>query len=384
MASASILIVARNAEKTIERAVVSALVQGDYSIVLVDDCSDDATVAVAKSVGGECLQVISVQKHTTLGAARQLGLESLSTAYCGLLDADDEMLPGRMDRLVDVLEAESSDAIFDEIELCDGATGERISTLRIPSFIEEYSLCRLFERNYLPGIGQMVFRVEVFQKIGYDVGVHGPEDTDIVLRALLAGVRISLYRESGYRMYHYTNSVSRKLDRQNDELKRVLRKHSYDQVENLYRSANFEEEVVFWGLYSLAIFRDDCAAAKSYLRKVESVAGEGSRILEVGGPLPMSEEWRLAFANGVCELLWGSASEASGRFRSILGDSPEVLNNLGVAEARLDRFDEANLLFKQALELSPRYLDAQINSKNPSSMSITRLPLRRQRSRNMY
>lgn len=387
MSKASILIVARNAASTIGRAMSSAIEQGDYPIVLVDDASSDDTVARAKAVGLEQVRVVRVEAHRALGAARQLGLESIDTEYCVLLDADDALLPGRVDRLVGVMEREKTDAVFDEIELWDGEKDRFIRNLPIPGFLKESaSLCRLFERNYLPGIGQMAFRTAFFQEIGYDVEVHGPEDTDIVLRALVAGATFSLCRELGYRMYHGAASVSRNLSRQNSELRRVLKKHSYERVADLYREAGYDRRISLWGQYSLAVFREDREAIESFLDELEGDRRDLDQVLEPNGPLPKTERWRLAFARGSLCLLAADAVGASLCFQEAAADSSaaDVFNNLGVSEALMGNSDTARECFEKALAIFPGYVDAEANIRDPKSYSVTRLPLRQQPSRDFY
>lgn len=387
MSNATILIVARNAASTIERAVRSAVEQAGASILLVDDDSEDQTVPRAQAIGGERLRIVRVEEHATLGAARQLGLESIDTEFCVLLDADDELLPGRVGRLIETMEQEETDAVFDEIELWDEKRNEFLKHLSIPTFLENgSSLCRLFERNYLPGIGQMGFRAAFFKQIGYDKSVHGPEDTDIVLRALVAGARFSLIRKIGYRMYHNAVSVSRNLSRQNEELKSVLEKHSYERVEALYRDAGYSRRIALWATHALAIFRHDNKQADHCLNALEGFILDPGEVLELTGPLSMGEGARLEFARGVQALIGGSGGDAQERFERVMKweENPEVLNNLGVAEAMLGNRDRAEAFFRRALEAFPAFVDARKNLSDSGSRAFTRLPLRRQASRDLY
>lgn len=384
---ATILVVARNAAATIERAIGSAMEQGPYPIVMVDDDSSDDTVARVKALAGERARIVPVDSHGALGSARQRGLEAIETEYGVLLDADDALLPGRVDRLVATMESEGADAVFDEVELYE-EKGDRLGkVLLIPGFLNGGdSLCRLFERNYLPGIGQMGFRAAVFKKIGYDTQAHGPEDTDIVLRALAAGVKISLIRKVGYRMYHSPDSVSRDLNRQNAELARVLRKHDYDQVASMYRNAGYTERIGLWGRHSLATFRGDLPAMAEFLGLIEESPFDWDSVMEPEGPVPMTEKWRIGFARGVLCLLEEDARSACSHFQAIVSeaDAAEVFNNWGVAETMLGRWESARERFEKALEFFPGYADATQNLRDASTRRITQLPLRRQPSRNLY
>ena len=95
MSNDSILIVARNAASTIDRAMLSVFRQGNYPIVLMGDDSSDDTVARPKAMGMERLRVVTVAAHSQLGAARQLGLESIDTEFFDdiCIAADDPARP---------------------------------------------------------------------------------------------------------------------------------------------------------------------------------------------------------------------------------------------------------------------------------------------------
>src|ERR1044071_4995870 len=94
----TVLLAARNAESTIAPAVSPVIEQSD-EIVLEDDISTDATVAGARAVAGVRLRVLTRPHHGPLGATRQAALEHVATPFAAWLDADDEFLPGRIQRL---------------------------------------------------------------------------------------------------------------------------------------------------------------------------------------------------------------------------------------------------------------------------------------------
>ena len=102
------MIAARNAAATIERAMESAVAQDGCSIVLVDDFSTDDTVALAKEIGGTRLGVVRPARHQSLGLTRQAGLDAVTTPFGVWLDSDDELLPGRVARLIGALESDQA------------------------------------------------------------------------------------------------------------------------------------------------------------------------------------------------------------------------------------------------------------------------------------
>lgn len=97
-----------NAESTISRAIASALAQEwpDAEIVIVDDCSTDASVqAVQDAIKGHAnARLIVHETNTGPAGARQTILDNAKGDFLAFFDDDDESLPARIrtqhDRIV--------------------------------------------------------------------------------------------------------------------------------------------------------------------------------------------------------------------------------------------------------------------------------------------
>ncbi len=386
--AATVLIAARNAEGTIERAVRSALAQGDIPIVVIDDGSSDATVDRARACGGSRVEILHSEAPHGLGRARQAGLGAVATPFCIWLDADDELLPGRVARLVGSLEAVGADAAFDGAALVDGPSGRWLRTLPMPDFLGGgHAACRLFERNYLPGPAWPALRTATARTIGYDVDYPTGDDVDFIFRALTAGARFVFLDEIGYRQHAYPASLSRDLSQQRLCYRRALLKHGYSAVASQYRQAGLGRRVALWGLVSMAIFREEYAEAAGFLDTVARLIVDPAEVLEPTGPCPRSEGWREAFFRGTLGLLGGAAVEAAGTAlerAGRFGETAEGCNNRGVALARIGRAGDASAQWRRALDLSPGYRDPRTNLAAAQPSAITTHPLRMQPSRREY
>jgi glycosyltransferase involved in cell wall biosynthesis len=384
---ATIIIAARDAAATIERAVRSATVQGDCKILLVDDFSSDDTVARAQGCAGGRLQVVSPASHQTLGVARQTGLAAIETEYGIWLDADDELLPGRVEHMVASLEGEGADLTSDEVELYDGPTGRYREILHIPPFLKgHHPLARLFERNYLPGIGVIGFRTDFALRIGYDTLLHGAEDMDFVLRAVAAGGQFCLLVSPGYRQYAYPSSISRNVENQRRMYRSALRKHQYQAVEKLLRSAGYDDRITAWALASMAIFREDYAQALSFVAALEAMHHDPEEVIEPQGPCPRPEGWLISFYRGTLFLLMNQAAEAI----FALEDAQRILptaegaNNLGAARMASEDTAGAQMHFEESLALYPEYRNAQHNLSGRAPVLVATHPLRCASARRDY
>lgn len=86
----SIIIPVFNAEKYIAETITSAINQTwkNIEILIIDDCSDDASFTIAKSFESEKLKVFQQQKKGA-SAARNKGIKEAKGNYIQFLDADD-------------------------------------------------------------------------------------------------------------------------------------------------------------------------------------------------------------------------------------------------------------------------------------------------------
>ena len=363
----TVLILARNASSTIARAIRSARAERPSQIIVIDHASRDGTSEEAGRLRGDDLVVITAGEEATRGAARQMGLDRVTTLFGMWLDGGDELLPGRGARLIGQLEAHEADFAFDEIDLHDGATGAFIRRLEMPALIGgRRQMVRLFERNYLPGVGVPLFRTAAAREIGFDVSLPGAEDYDFVLRAVVAGRGIVLARQAGYRQFE-TDSTSSRDDADSPITKAVLRKHAPRTVEHLFRSAGYHERTIAWGMISFLTMRGDYGLALAWLDKLP----QGSR---------------REFQRGTLLAALGRHAEALDPLQQAYDEAgvPELLNNFGVVLAALGRTAEANSLFADALRELPEYSDASANLLAERPTRLTLLPLRREHVRSGY
>lgn len=99
----SIIIPTYNAEKVISRTIKSITSQsfdGEIEIIIVDDCSNDNTVEIAKAKG---YRVISLSENTGgPNKGRNIGLRNAIGDYICFLDQDDEFLQGKIKTQIEI------------------------------------------------------------------------------------------------------------------------------------------------------------------------------------------------------------------------------------------------------------------------------------------
>ena len=98
METLSVIIPAYRAEKYLAEAVRSVRSQswpGAIEVVIVDDGSDDGTLALARELG----DVVRTKARGGAASARNLGLRAAGGDFLFLLDADDRLISGTLEGL---------------------------------------------------------------------------------------------------------------------------------------------------------------------------------------------------------------------------------------------------------------------------------------------
>ncbi|HVG49931.1 MAG TPA: glycosyltransferase family 2 protein [Rubellimicrobium sp.] len=217
----AVLIAAHNAQATIGAAVRSALQSPLVAeVILVSDGSTDATAQVASQAAGpdERLRVLELPRNFGPAEARNRGISMARAEFVALLDADDEILPGRFEAL---LARRDWDLAADNILFASDPLAPLPSWALVPEGPPAFDVLTLaeFVRGNLtqPGRprGELGFLKPVISRafmdragLRYDPRLRLGEDYDFYVRAFLAGGRFLLTRRPGYLAHVRLNSLS--------------------------------------------------------------------------------------------------------------------------------------------------------------------------------
>lgn len=114
----SIIIPAHNESKTIVKCLNSIFTQkadkSKYEVIVVDDFSEDKTseVVLSNFGGFPNLKVIRTSININCGPARNLGYQNSSGEYIWCIDADDDIYPDCLDKIIEKLEKTNVDCLY--------------------------------------------------------------------------------------------------------------------------------------------------------------------------------------------------------------------------------------------------------------------------------
>jgi glycosyltransferase involved in cell wall biosynthesis len=102
----SIVITTYNRARIVRRCIDSCLTQSfeDFEIVVVDDGSSDDTAAIlAESYGDPRLRVVAHEANRGINPSRRTGASDARGEWVVVIDSDDELLPGALERLHELI-----------------------------------------------------------------------------------------------------------------------------------------------------------------------------------------------------------------------------------------------------------------------------------------
>ncbi|MEZ4986565.1 MAG: glycosyltransferase family 2 protein [Saprospiraceae bacterium] len=181
----AVVIPAFNAASCIRRAVESCLLQEgvEVEIVIVDNNSSDHTREVVTTLINEYPGKIRLIEEHKQGApaARNTGWKNCAADIIQFLDADDELLPGKLKRQLNLIRKHKADMIIGTPLLVDGNTREVLEVWEdIWKGVAHGSHCGQTSAN--------LYSIHSLREVGgwtNDIS-HG-QDTDLLLKLLCRG-----------------------------------------------------------------------------------------------------------------------------------------------------------------------------------------------------
>lgn len=180
----SVITVSHNRPSLLRRSISSALSQTftDYELIIVDDSSGDECEEVVGSFGDARIQFVKVKPPITAAAAENVGIGLAKGRYVAFLDDDDEWLPQKLSRQLEVF-AKSGDSVglvYSGFEYVDEVKGY---SKPMPATIRGRVFDRLLEGCFIWANSSVMVRADVLAEVGgFDEVMTSIHDWDLYLK----------------------------------------------------------------------------------------------------------------------------------------------------------------------------------------------------------
>jgi len=197
----SVVIPTYNRENHIKKAVMSVLNQTypNFEIIIVDDASNDETVALAKSVDDPRIIVIVLPTNTAGTLPRNIGIERSNGEYIALLDSDDLWTPLKLEKQLDFIKDVDTDKFlcFTDLILFD-KNAEKLKS-NTPLLQEQDIMDYIFVDDNCVQTSSFLFPNHLGKEVLFDTNVRKHQDWDFCLRL----------REARAKFYHLPEPLVR-------------------------------------------------------------------------------------------------------------------------------------------------------------------------------
>ena len=202
---------------------VQAQTMGDWELILVDDCSRDDSLAVARefAAADPRIRVFAQDVNGGPGAARNRALDEARGDWVAVFDSDDVMRPDRLQRLLIRAREDGAQVVADNQLICDGelqaqrlfidlAHAAALREVDLAGFIDS---SRLYARMPDLGFLKPLIRRDLIARSGarYDEGLRVGEDFHFLVEVLAAGAVLHLEPEPLYLYRKHGSSISHRL-----------------------------------------------------------------------------------------------------------------------------------------------------------------------------
>ncbi|MDJ0534564.1 MAG: glycosyltransferase [Xenococcaceae cyanobacterium MO_207.B15] len=206
----SIIIPCFNKEKWLKEAIDSCLNQTypHIEVIVIDDGSTDNSLEIIKSYGTKIIWETGENRGANY--ARNRGFVLSSGSYIQYLDADDYLLPEKIERQVNFLEETGADVVYSDEKhiryLPDGKS--LITDIKFDGLPEDTLELFLFCKVYIQTANPLFKREIVANSSGWDETLKAAQDIDFFRSVAMDGARF-IYQPGCYLVYRRYESDDR-------------------------------------------------------------------------------------------------------------------------------------------------------------------------------
>lgn len=207
----SIIVPCFNAEKWLREAIESCFQQSYklIEVIVIDDGSRDGSLEAIESYDGKVIWETGPNRGGNY--ARNRGIELSKGEYIQYLDADDYLLPDKIERQVKFLEETGADIVYGDVNyqyhLGNGEIVQEPVNISGVSGNCKDVLESLLAYGCLPPIAYLFKKSTIVNSIKWDETLKCGQDRDFLISLLIKGAKI-IYQPGYYSVYRKYGNVT--------------------------------------------------------------------------------------------------------------------------------------------------------------------------------
>lgn len=206
----SVIVPTHNRAHLLSRAIDSILYQNYRNIeiiVVVDACSDN-TLEVLKQYNDERIKIIVSEQNLGGAGARNKGMKEAKGKYIAFLDDDDEWLPGKLTKQINLLKQNDNTVLVASAFIQFGDVKKQV--IKLPEII---TLKELYYKNYIGSFSFCLVRANKLKGLFINGNLTACQDWDLWIKLLDSSGQIARCINEPLVVYHtnHDNRISSNL-----------------------------------------------------------------------------------------------------------------------------------------------------------------------------
>lgn len=220
MVNISVIVPVYKVEIYIEKCIQSLLAQtySDFEIILIDDCSPDRSIQLAKEIlenqARITYKIISKEKNEGLSAARNTGIEAANGKYLLFVDSDDWIEKETLQKLFETTISTGAGMVvfrIREVYNNDTTKSRVIKSLPAEVLTGKQALMKLFTDKFEAHICKILLSKSLFDTVRFPIGVIY-EDMLILPYLLVREKKVCFIEDIFYNYLQRPGSITRSYD----------------------------------------------------------------------------------------------------------------------------------------------------------------------------
>ena len=230
----SVIIPTYNRANLLPRAIESVLKQTftNFELIIVDDCSIDNTTEVVKEFLKKDKRIKYIRLNKNSGSAaypRNIGIQRASGEYIAFLDSDDEWLPEKLEKQIQLFRNSSNNLGFVGCNaIVIDKKSNKITEYKTPQ--HGYVFKELLVNDFILNPSSILIKKKVFNKIGFfDENLKIGEDWDMWIR-IAQWYEFDFVPQPLFKYYSHDNNITKitTLKEKEKNIEYLIKKHRKD------------------------------------------------------------------------------------------------------------------------------------------------------------
>ena len=216
----SIIISTHNKARMLSRAIKSVLNQTfqDFELIIVDDCSIDNTREAVewfqKKHKQKKINYIYLPKNSGAPAyPSNIGIKNSTGEYVAFLDHDDEWLPEKLEKQLQLFEKSPGNLGFigcNALVINEKKNGNNLKEYKLPRYSESIFLEKLLETNFILSQSGVMIKKAILKEIGlFDEKLKFAQDWDMWIRISNFSYKFDFIDQALFKYYIHSDNISK-------------------------------------------------------------------------------------------------------------------------------------------------------------------------------